>query len=145
MTYSTGEALLLTRVRACTGFTSTNTTRADWKVLNGGKSDHYAILRPGGFELQWQTLGMAVLRYTTVIEVWQQYIDDATSYTNLYGYVAALYDILSYPHLGGAIQDSTITSAEEPEQMWRTEGGPGWLRWSIRVDWQEEQTVTFAE
>jgi hypothetical protein len=147
MTYSTGEALILTRVRACTGFTSTNTSRSDWKILNGGKSDHYAILRPGGFTIVWQTLGMSVARYTTVIEVWQQYVDDVTSYSNLYTRVAALYSLLDYPHLGDAasIQDSTITTADEPEQMWRTEGGPAWLRWQMRVEWTEERTATFAE
>jgi hypothetical protein len=145
MSYSTGEALILTRVQACTGFTSSNTSRADWKVLNSGRSDHYAILRPGSFSLEWQTLSMAVISYTTVIEVWQQYVDDATSYTNLYGYVNNLYNILQYPHLGGLIQDSTITGAPEVEQMWRQEGGPAWLRWSVSISWQEEQAVTFAE
>ena len=147
MSYSTGEALILTRVRACTGFTSANTARANWKLLNSGKSDHYAIIRPGGFAVEWQTLGMAVFRYTTVIELWQRYTDDTTTQTNLYGYIANLYGLLDYPHLGSSasIQDSTIMGADAPEEMWRNEGGPAWLRWSMRVEWTEERSATFAE
>ena len=148
MSYSTGEALILTRVRACTGFDSTNTSRANWKILHSGKSDHYAILRPAGFAVEWQTLSMAVFRYTTLVEVWQRYTDDTITQTNLYGYIANLYSLLDYPHLGdttGAIQDSTITGADDPQEMWREDGGPKWLRWLMRIDWAEQRTVTFAE
>ena len=148
MSYKDGEDLVIARVRACTGFGRHNVSQADWKVLNSGKSDHYAIVRPGGFEIEWSTLRQYTAHYNTVIEVWQRYIDDTQTATNLYALVNNILALLSYWKLGDtgtSIQDSTITGAETVEEMWNESGGPSWLRWSINVQWDELTTVTFAE
>lgn len=147
MTYSSGEALILTRVRACTGFGATNTDRSDWKLLNSGISDHYAILRPMAGAIDWRTLGQYTVTWGTIIEVWQRYTDETTTQSNLFAYVANLFTgLMSYPHMGGAITDSTIRTVGEPQEMWRErEGGPFWLRQEVLIEWYEEVTVTFAE
>ena|SRR3990167_2344578 len=150
MSYTIGEALILTRVQAVSGYDSNNTSRANWLILNSGKSDHYAILRPGEFSLPWLTITRYLANWTTVIEVWQQYTTDVASRTNLYAQVATLLASLqTYPHLGdganSSILDAAITGGPEPTENWTAGGGPIWLRWNLNVLWKEEIEVTFAE
>ena len=49
MSYSAGEALILTRLQAISGstWTSNNSGRGTWYMLNTGKADHYAFIKPG--------------------------------------------------------------------------------------------------
>lgn len=147
MSYSTGEALILTRVQACTGFSSTNTARSNWKILNQGKSDHYAILKPGKPRHEWITITDYIIYWTTIIEVWQRYTDETTTQNNLYTHINNLLPILAYPNMGSVatVLDSTIGDWEEPEEMWTESGGPLWLRWKVPVIWQEQVSVTFSE
>jgi hypothetical protein len=145
MTYAAGETLLLTRVRACTNFSATNTSQANWKILNRGESDHFAILRAGKAVPVWTTLAQYTVTWRCIVEVWQRYKDDGSTATSLYGNVNALLAILTYPHLGGTIDDSTIEEIGEAEEMWTKDGGPAWLRQNITVVWQEETNVTFSE
>jgi len=148
MSYSDGEALILTRVQACTGFSSTNTARANWKLLNQGKSDHYAIIRPGPFRGEMISATVILWRWTTVVELWQRYKDDASTQTNLYGYMASLIaGLLPYKRLGDTtnnISDATPRSAGDVQEMWKARGGPAWLKWELVIDWQEEQTITYS-
>jgi hypothetical protein len=147
MSYSTGEALLLTRVQACTGFLSSNTSRGNWRILNEGKAAVYAILRPGPdqSDLEWISPNVYRLRWRCVIEVWQRYTVDGTTATDLYANVAAMIAILNYPRLGGALVDSTIVSIGALERRWMVEGGPQFLSQDIAVSWDEETKVTFSE
>ena len=48
--YSAGEALILKTIQATTSFSANNTSRANWKILNSGKSRQYVVLRAGAFE-----------------------------------------------------------------------------------------------
>ena len=149
--YSDGEALALTRVQACTGFSTTNTSRANWKILNGGKSDHYAILRIGPFTQEWITPRVYKANWTTIVELWQRYKDDSTTQTNLYGYIGNLLTGLApYRKLGDTtnlIEDANTESAGEVLEMWtqKNGAGPQWLKWELSLKWSEEITVTFAE
>jgi len=147
MGYSDGEALILTRVQACSNFDSTNTDRTDWKKLNTGNSDHYAILRPGEFRINWMALSSYHAVWTTVIELWMKYTDDGTTQASLYGYLNDLFAILAYPHMGDSstVLDANITGGPEPQEMWPRSGGPVWLRWNINIEWTEETNVTFSE
>ena len=149
MGYSEGEALILTRVIACNNFDSTNTSRGNWKILNQGKSNHYAILRPGAFDVEFDTICTYHVNWNTVIEVWQRYVDDATTRTELYARVADLFPIMAYPKLadttGNVLEWSVVSGGEEPEEMWTASGGPAWLRWKITLSWKEEGDITYAE
>lgn len=147
MSYTTGENALFTRIKACTGFDATNTFQADWKCLNGGKSDHYAILKAGEATFDWQELSGYIVHYQTQIEVWQQYTSETATAPALYGYVSNIRAILAYPHLNGiaGVQDMNISGISAVEEMWRSEGGPAWLRQIISVVWDMEYLVTFSE
>lgn len=149
MSYSTGEALLLTVVQGCTGFDSNNTSRANWLILNSGKADHYAILRPGPFDIEWISANTYQGNWITVVELWQRYKDDGSSQTNLYGHAANLTaGIIPKRTLGGTdstIQDATVRQANEPQEMVRgTDTGPSWLKWELIVEWKDETQVTFS-
>ena len=146
MGYSDGEALILTQVQGSSNFDSNNSARGNWKILNKGKSDHYAILRPGAYSTEFISYSNYHAMYRTVIEVWQRYTDETTTHTNLYGYTKdAMEAVIDTPRLGdtgGTIIDSSVTGSDEPpEEMWTDGGGPVWLRWSINVDWVEEKSI----
>lgn len=147
MSYLSGEALILAEVQSCSGFDANNTSRGNWLVLNRGGGDHYAILRPGAFETEWITYTKYLARYTTVIEIWQRYKDDATTKTNLYGHIANIMALMTTPRIGdttNVISDSSITGAAEPVERWTKDGGPVWLTWEVQFRWTEEIEVTFS-
>lgn len=148
MSYDTGEALIEDVVLSCASFNSNNVTRGEWLILNSGKSDHYVILRPGAFTISWLSPDAYLGNWITVCEVWQQYVDDAETRTNLYSYVnEVIAKVLSYKNLGdtnNTIIDSTISGADEPLEMWTREGGPAWLKWELNIEWNETATVTYA-
>jgi len=146
LSYNTGEALILTQVQGATNFDSTNTSRANWKLLNQGIDDHYAILRPGAFSTEFISYSSYHANYRTVIEVWQRYADESTTHTALYGYVSeAMLAVIDTPLLGdagGTIIDSSVTGSDlPPQEMWTDGGGPAWLKWEINVDWIEEKSI----
>lgn len=150
MSYSAGEALALTQVQAVTGFASTNTSRGKWGILNSGASDHYAILRSGEFTVIWDSLRIHTTQWRTVIEVWQRYKDDGTSYTSLLTHVANITARLEkYRKLAdttGTLQDANLTGGSAITEQWRNNSdGPSWLKQELYLDWSEESTVTFSE
>lgn len=144
MSYTAGEAAILAQVQTCTGFSSTNTSRSNWGVLNSGKDDHYAILRPGAFATAWISPTVYEARYNTVVEVWQRWKDDTSTHTSLYAHIANLMALMTNPDMDAGLLDSSITGAEAPEEMWRKSGGPSWLRWRINIAWSDQVQVTFS-
>ena len=146
MSYSTGEGFVLSRVRACAGFNAANTAQSDWKLLNSGADDHYAILCPGAFTLEWVTPNVYQANWVTLIQVWQRYVDETTTHNNLYGHVNDLLALLAYRHLNSStILDASFEGAEAPLEMANREGGISWLRWDVRVKWSEQAEVTYAD
>lgn len=150
MSYTAGEAAALTRLRALSNFNSNNTSRGDWLILNRGKSDHYGVLRPGPFTMEWISLRQYRVTWNTVIEVWQRYKDDAQTKTDLYARVAeVIAGFMPYPHIGtgneNTVQWATIRQADPPQEMWNASGGPAWLKWELILEWHEEVTVTLQE
>lgn len=142
MTYSTGEALLLTAIQALSSFDTNNSSRGNWKILDKGHNSKYVILRPGAFAVEWFAYTSYTVTYRTIIEVWQRYTDETTTHTNLYAAVGEIITGLMPEHLindtTGVIQDMQVIEGGEPEEMWTSGGGPAWLRWNITVQWVEE-------
>ena len=146
MAYSDGEALLLTVVQSITGFSSTNTSRADWSILNKGTSDHYAILRPGEFSNENLSPTLQQLNWTTVIEIWQKYTDDGTTQTNLYAHDDNMLGVRAYRVVSDSdvVLDANLTGGAEPQEMWNSGGGPQWLRWMMTMEWSEQECIDYA-
>lgn len=152
MSYSAGETLILTKLKAIgtgTTWTTTNTAQGKWKMLNGGAADHYAVLRMGAGKNDFMSGSVSLRSYTTVIEVWQSYKDDGTSYTNMLGYWEGILDQFDANRLLGdttkTVQDSRCARWDEIEEMWTKSGGPRWLRQNFYIEWSEENAVTFTE
>lgn len=146
MSYSAGEANILTLVQACSSFSTANTSRGDWKVLNKGKSSTYAILRPGRSPVDRASRNVMQFRWRTVIEVWERYKLDATTRTNLEGRVQEIAaKIAAYPHLNGATAtNSDVIEIGDLLEMW-TRSGIAWLRQDITVEWWECIEVTYLD
>ena len=146
MSYSAGEANILTLVQACSSYNTANTSRGDWKVLNKGTAATYAIVKPTRSPVQFSSGRILQFRWRTVIEVWERYKLDATTRTALEGHVAEIVvKIAAYPHLGGSTaSNSDVIEIGEPLEMWKR-GGIAWLRQDITVEWWEHVNITFAD
>jgi hypothetical protein len=147
MAYNDGEALIATLLETATGFTSANITRGKWGILNSGNSDHYAILRRGGWTQALDTQAVYRVTYRSIIEVWQRLTDDGTSAISLYTHVENVRNHLSpYKLLGGSgILDANVVGGGETKEMWTTKGdAPSWLKEEIWLDWSEQDTVTYV-
>jgi len=150
MTESAVLTLLSTQVQAVSGFSSSNVAVMKWGLLNSGKSDHYAILKPGAMErprISFRTRDNAP---QAIVEVWQRYKDDGTSATSLLGYADAIAArIDQYRKL--ADTTNTLRNAEaigmsEVTEQWRDNAdGPSWLKRDIYVAYQQETTPSYAE
>lgn len=147
--YANGEAALLALIQTVTGYSSSNTSRGKWGILNTGKSNTYAILKPGRFGgRQFAAPTCVQTTWSTVIQVWQRYKDDGTSMTDLEANVAKIIaKIDADPNLGdstGTVLDSNLRSGEVVQEMWRNGGGPAWLMWELTVEWTEQSIVTLV-
>ena len=148
MSYPTGEAKILELVQGMAAFDRRNSARADWKPLNSGMSDHYVVLKPGGFSNMPETLGAgsSTTTWRTVVEVWQRWVDDAPTVAALEELTQGVIEHLErYPSLDGAALLAWVAGGGEMSQRWLKEGGPMWAVWEVFIDWQEERFVTVAE
>ena len=150
MSYSAGEALVLTVVQKATSYDAANTARNDWRLLNTGKSATYAILRPGRTAGGFAGVSLYSARRTTVIEIWER------CGANINATVASVMDradevmaqLNKYPHLGSeaVVTDSNVTAVEAPLEMWKKGAtAPAWVRVDITLEWIEQTVVSFSE
>lgn len=164
MSYSTGEALLLTQVQATSAYSTTNTSRSDWTMLKKGKSNTYAILRYGGFPSHAQSslggIGGSIkydTNWITICEIWvrvgtTETLALTTLETNMQQIIAKFDARRKAADAGSVIRDVRVASGAEPQGQWKTDKrgnvigtGPKWLKQDLRIVWTEENTVTLLE
>jgi hypothetical protein len=150
MSYITGERLAESLIKGAAGFGTPNVTRGDWKILNSGNSDHYAILKRGEVSVEWQTMRISTTNYRTIIEVWQRVKDDQASYDALLTYVDDIQTrIEQYRKLADTAEtvfDANLTGTGIVTEQWRNSSdGPSWLKIDLYLDWSNQENVTFAE
>ena len=149
MSETAGLTLIETQVKAATGFSADNVSIAKWGILNGGRSDHYAIIKPGKVDRTALTFTVIDNDYQTIIEVWQQYVDDGTSLTNLTTHVDNLTLRLDqYRKIADTtktIRDMNVIGHSELKEQWTKDGGLAWVSRDVIPQWQEEETITYAE
>lgn len=149
MTESAGITLIYTQVIAATGFTSSNVTIAEWGILNSGKSDHYAIIKPGAANRPPLSFNVRDNEYRTVIEVWQRYKDDGTPLVTLLGHVdniiARLDPRRKLVDTTGTVRDANVSGMSEVTEQWTKDGGVSWLKREVYLDWIEEESVSYVE
>ena len=149
MSYSAGEALILTQLQAVSSFSSTNTSRGKWGLLNTGKSDHYGIIKPGAFEREQGAMSMNQTTWQTIIQIWQRYKDDGDSMTNLethiWNILARFDQYRKAADTTGTIVDVFANRGGEMQEMWNKDGGLSWLKQEITITWLEQDNITYAE
>ncbi len=149
MTYVNGETLILTVLQGVTGFSSANTSRGKWGILNSGRDNNYGIIKPGSFEREQSAISANMTTYQTIIQVWNRYKDDGTTLTDLEALVDSIIARFDARRKGldtsGTIIDMFIASGREVEEMWNKSGGLSWLKQDLVVTWMEESTITYVE
>lgn len=155
MSYATGEAAILTQIREVAGFDDTNSGRQNWKILNSGLSDHYAILRPGAYTIEPAGMGglgavstVYYYNWNTEVLLYQRYKDDHDTLSDLLTREAAvLTRLLQYRYMAATatVHWSIPRTIGAPEIVQQGQRGPLYLRRIINVEWREQVTVTFAE
>ena len=148
MSYSDGEARVLILLQGMAEFDLHNTARGDWKPLNRGTSNRYAIVRPGPFTNAAESIGTgsAITTWRTTVEVWQRWVDDSPTVVALEELVSAVIGHLErYPSLNGVALVAQVTGGSEMQQRWVKEGGPQWAVQEVYIDWQEERFIDAAE
>lgn len=147
--YSEGEALILAQLQAVSGFSSSNTSRGDWGILNSGAAAFYGIVKPGAFSREQGAMAMNVSTFNTVIQVWQRYKNDGATMTDLQGHAKDVINRFdAYRKVGdttGTIVDAALIEGREVEEMWTKDGGLNWLKQDLIVRWQEHDNVTYSE
>lgn len=157
MSYSAGEALVLSTLRLHANYDTDNTSRGDWEILSSGRNSYYVILRPGPFTISTQGIsgvgsGSGNTReamWLTQLMIYQLYgAEQATNAsTNLQDRADEIIAHLDkYRRMGDAtntIPKARITSGSEIELV--NQQGSLWARWIVNVEWKEERPVTYAE
>jgi hypothetical protein len=148
MSYQDGEEALLTVIQDIAGFSVANTSRGKWGILNSGTSDHYVVVRQGGWTAEYTTLRTLQTVYRTVVEVWKRYKDDQTTYIELVEHVNDLKVGIEPERLLGGLSgvvDASVKEGSEPAEMWKKGGGPAWLKQEFIVEWLYQTDVTFTD
>lgn len=150
MSESAGLTLLAVQIKALTSFDADNTSICKWGILNSGRNDHYVIIRPGPAAITGLTFATKDRTYRTIVEVWQRYIDDGSSVTDLLGYCEQIVNrIDEYRKLAdttAALRDANVIEMGEVTEQWRNNAdGPAWLKRDLIVEWHEEAEVDYAE
>jgi len=148
MSYSSVEAALLTVIRLMSGYTTTNTSAGDYRILNAssGKS---VILTPGAVVAREVVAAPRRMR-----TVWGINIELAIPFRGDVSTVAtavrtdrqALIDhVDKYPTLNSAagVLTALIIGADEPGE-WEGVGGGFWIQRMI-MHAEERSTITIAE
>lgn len=147
MSYSSGEALILTALRAHANYDSDNTSRGNWRVLNSGKAEYYAVLRMGPTTNAPNSMASALTTWTTQIMLYRRYLDDGTTATNLQADVQTVIEHLEqYATLSdtnNTVVDAQITAVSEMQEISMFENGPVYLLSIIDMIWQEERQITY--
>lgn len=149
--YSTIEGLWLTRLQGMTAFNTSNSARGKWGILNSGRDDQYAVLKPGERERAASGLGGQMMdTHRTIIQVYQRYKDDGTSMTDLEALVESIVNELdTYPYLGDSgntVVMGTIVQVREYQEILASDGGgPILLLAELVGEAHEETSPTLAE
>ena len=153
MSYVDCEALVLTQLQAVTGFTPassgpSNTSRGDYSILNTGVGSVYGVVIPGTGNIDNGSATVFFNKWESIIQIWQPYIDDGSTLTNLETNVKAVITrFKQYRHLASSvIQDSYPALVDKPVERWTRGGdGPAFLSQDISIKFVEEEAVTYAE
>lgn len=140
--YAAGEALLLTQVRACSNFDTTNSSRGNFNIVNSGKSQWYCILFPGPYTRTQRAAGKNYETvWTTDFEVWVRQADYDTTLAYLVAREKEIIDRLDTQNKAGdttgRVIDVFVQSGGEIEEV-TLRSGPVFIKRRSSIIWKEQ-------
>lgn len=147
MSYATGEGLILKKLRLMPEFGASNSGRQGegWRLLSTGNSTYYAVLRPGAFTSDYDSLGRlhVVTQWRTVIELWLRWTNESMTTETLQTLMDSVIEHLEkHPFLDDDHRLEAMPSGGgEMQERQRETGGPLWAVWEVFIDWQEERDI----
>jgi hypothetical protein len=128
-------------------FSTDNTSRGNWGIMNSGRNSQYAILKPGEHTAEMVTFKTQQTNWQTIIQLWQRYKDDGTSMTDLQALVDAVKEELrKYPYIGDTgdtVVDAAVIAVRETLET--PAGAPKWLYVELIGMANEQEKITFSE
>ena len=151
--YKAGEARILALVQGLTNFDTNNATIGDWTVLNQGKSDRYAVLKPGDHgEPERHTMTRYLFPWVTIIEVWQLWKIELSDEDNLQLLEDRVQEVIDGLQVyrktndsGNTVLDAEIGRIGLVTEVFNQDGGMEWLQQEVGFEWTEESAPAFAE
>lgn len=151
--YKAGEARILALIQGLSTFNDDNATIGDWTVLNLGKSDRYAILKPGDHgEPERHTMTRYLFPWITIIEVWHRWDVNSSDAVNLQALEDRVQAIINrlQPYRktndsGNTVLDAKIERLGLVNEIFNQDGGMEWLQQEVAFGWDEESAPAFAE
>ena len=151
--YKAGEARILALVQGLTNFDTNNATIGDWTVLNQGKSERYAVLKPGDHpDPEYITMTTYRAFWVTIIEVWQQWKIELSDTANLQLLEDRVQEIIDglQPYrktndTGGTVLHAEIGRIDLVSETFNQDGGMEWIMQEVTFEWSEEIAPAFAE
>lgn len=149
MSYAVCEAAAQTLIQGLDAFADADVTRSDWTVLDRG-SPPYVVLWRGAWEREEFYSGGGYMVFWMInVDVFERYLDDGSSYTNLEATAQGIEDELGkYPTLNSAsgVVRAILIGGSEPTQVFdRAGGGPHFLLQTLRLRVHEVEQVTGGE
>lgn len=148
--YKAGEALWLARLQEMPEFDAQNSSRGKWIQRYDGKSDHYAVLKPGAWERMKISPITRMDHYQTIIQIWQRYKDHGDSVVALETLVDSVLDKLDTHRqmgdTGNTIVQANVVAIREMREVYEspTAQTPIWLYVELVGEWHEEVEITYA-
>lgn len=150
--YKAGEARILALVQGLTNFDANNATIGDWTVLNLGKSERYAVLKPGVFDNEYITMITYRAFWETLIEVWQLWKIELSDTANLQLLEDRVQEIIDGLQIyrktndsGGTVLHAEISRGDFVTEVLNQDGGMEWIMQEVSFEWSEEIAPSFAE
>lgn len=128
-------------VEDVSGFSATNVSLADWAALSSGRSDHYAIVVPSEATRTASALDAKVNIYSASVDIWQRQSSGAIA--SLITHCESVQSALDAKRTLGLsnVRDANVVGMSA---VFEAEyGGSVWLRRSVRVEWTEEEVMTY--
>lgn len=146
MSYTVAETALETILKTVTGYSASNVSKGDYRVLGTGQTKAI-VLNPGPFTRVNMSPGIVNNNWVVLLELYIPFQTEiSTIATNIRTERQAIIDkIDTYPTLNRAsgIVLGALESGDEPE-LWQV-GTRRWWRQVMRVAVREAGTVTYAE
>lgn len=149
MSYASVESTIKTILQAMSRFADADVTQGDYRVLDSTTIDDCVVLKPGPFGQADVRAAMSFREWTTVLELFHEYGDEGTTFTN---FIASRDDVIStlekYPTLNSGTGITRIRVYADGDVMPVNDedgAGPFFVMQQLRVVVSERADISGGE